>query len=303
MLIGALLVGCSAQPYRDSAPRGYVDVSKIPDAIPKDEPRSQYGNPNSYEQFGRTYHVMESSKGFVERGVASWYGTKFHGRRTSSGEDYNMYSMTAAHKTLPLPTYLEVTNLDNGKQVVVRVNDRGPFHDGRIIDLSYAAAIKLGINKHGTGRVEIRALQPGEPRHMANEPPPALTIGTLAPSTIQMTAIESTPIQAEPIAAEPIPTAIAQTQPVAVTLPSRAPDPGEERYLQVGAFSSLVNAENLRKRLSPVAQTPIRIVSNADPKQPVYRVRIGPLNSDEAAQQLAARLADAGINNSSVVFD
>lgn len=142
----------------DAAPDHPVDVSGIPDAIPRNEPRSKYGNPDSYEVFGKRYYVLESSAGFRERGIASWYGTKFHGRRTSSGETYDMYKMTAAHKTLPLPTYVEVTNLDNNRKVIVRVNDRGPFHDGRIIDLSYTAATKLGIVKKGTGNVEVRAI-------------------------------------------------------------------------------------------------------------------------------------------------
>lgn len=130
------------------------------DAKPKVEPRSRYGNPKSYVVFGKRYHTMDSSKDYVERGIASWYGKKFHGRRTSSGEPYNMYAMTAAHKSLPLPTYVQVKNLKNGKTAVLRVNDRGPFHGNRIIDLSYAAAVKLGIARNGTGFVEVRALDP-----------------------------------------------------------------------------------------------------------------------------------------------
>jgi len=146
----------------DKAPSKQVDVSKIPNAVPKEEPRSRYGNPKSYVVFDKRYYVMESNKGFVEKGIASWYGTKFHGRRTSSGETYDMYAMTAAHKSLPLPTYVEVTNLKNGKQIIVKVNDRGPFHDNRIIDLSYTAATKLDIVKNGTGLVEIRVVGPGQ---------------------------------------------------------------------------------------------------------------------------------------------
>jgi peptidoglycan lytic transglycosylase len=146
----------------DAAPSKQVDVSNIPNAVPKNEPKSRYGNPKSYVVFDKRYYVMESSVGFVERGIASWYGTKFHGRRTSSGETYDMYAMTAAHKNLPLPTYVKVTNLNNGKHIIVKVNDRGPFHENRIIDLSYTAAIKLDIVKKGTGLVEVRALQPGE---------------------------------------------------------------------------------------------------------------------------------------------
>ena len=146
----------------DKAPSKQVDVSKIQNAVPKEEPKSRYGNPKSYVVFDKRYYVMESNKGFVEKGIASWYGTKFHGRRTSSGETYDMYAMTAAHKNLPLPTYVEVTNLKNGKKIIVKVNDRGPFHENRIIDLSYTAATKLDIVKNGTGLVEIRAVGPGQ---------------------------------------------------------------------------------------------------------------------------------------------
>jgi rare lipoprotein A len=124
--------------------------------------RSGQGNPTSYVVFGKRYHVLDSSAGFRQRGIASWYGTKFHGRATSSGEVYNMHAMTAAHKTLPIPVYVHVKNLDNGRSAVVRVNDRGPFIDGRIIDLSYAAAKKLGVDGPGTANVEISVLATGE---------------------------------------------------------------------------------------------------------------------------------------------
>jgi rare lipoprotein A len=146
----------------DNAPSKQIDVSDIPNAVPQYEPKSRYGNPKSYVVFGKRYYVMESGKGHVERGIASWYGTKFHGKRTSSGESYDMYAMTAAHKNLPLPTYVKVTNLNNGKHVVVKVNDRGPFHENRIIDLSYTAAIKLDIVKKGTGLVEVEVVEPGQ---------------------------------------------------------------------------------------------------------------------------------------------
>ena len=122
------------------------------------------GNPDSYVVFGKRYYPINSSKNFVETGIASWYGTKFHGRKTSSGEPYSMYKMTAAHKTLPLPTYVEVTNLENGKKVIVKVNDRGPFHEDRIIDLSYAAAMKLGYGDKGTAKVKVRAIDPRAPK-------------------------------------------------------------------------------------------------------------------------------------------
>lgn len=168
--VAILLGGCggtSILEEQDSGPSEHRDLSKVSNAVPRSEPRSRYGNPDSYVVLGKRYHVMPSSKGFNERGIASWYGTKFHGRRTSSGERYDMYAMTAAHKNLPLPTYVRVKNLKNQRTIIVKVNDRGPFHDNRIIDLSYAAAHKLDITRAGTGFVEITALDPGAPSEPA----------------------------------------------------------------------------------------------------------------------------------------
>ena len=163
LVISSSLVACSSLKtavQTDDAPANPRDVSDIPDAVPRNEPLSRYGNPKSYKVYGKTYYTLPSSKDYKERGTASWYGTKFHGKRTSSGEPYDLYAMTAAHKTLPLPTYVEVTNLKNGRSVIVRVNDRGPFHDDRLIDLSYTAAAKLDILPYGTGQVEVRAIDP-----------------------------------------------------------------------------------------------------------------------------------------------
>jgi len=145
---------------QDSAPRGPVPTH-FEKVKPKYEPYSRYGNPDSYAVAGQTYRIMRSTKGFKQKGQASWYGTKFHSQRTSSGEKYNMYAMTAAHKTLPLPSYVKVKNLKNGREAIVKINDRGPFHSNRIIDLSYAAANKLGIFPNGTAPVEIEALNVG----------------------------------------------------------------------------------------------------------------------------------------------
>ncbi|MCG7996079.1 MAG: septal ring lytic transglycosylase RlpA family protein [Candidatus Thiodiazotropha taylori] len=165
----AILAGCSSSPgSRTSQSDGVspyhpppADMATIPDATPRDEPKSKYGNPSSYVVFGKRYYTLSESHGYNARGIASWYGSKFHGQRTSSGEAYDMYAMTAAHKSLPLPSYVRVTNLRNNRSVVVKVNDRGPFHDNRLIDLSYTAAWKLGIIGEGTGLVEVTALQAG----------------------------------------------------------------------------------------------------------------------------------------------
>jgi rare lipoprotein A len=162
VLAGTLFIGC-AGPDTDRAPKRPADVSRVPDAVPRAEPRSASGNPRFYEVFGRRYYVLASAEGHRERGVASWYGEKFHGRRTSSGETYDMYAMTAAHKTVPIPAYARVINLQNGRTVVVRINDRGPFAENRIIDLSYAAAHRLDMIREGTAMVEIEIIGPGSP--------------------------------------------------------------------------------------------------------------------------------------------
>ena len=154
------LASCAGGPpsvSRDSAPRS-TPGNLPPDAVPRKEPRSRYGNGPYYQVYGQTYRVLDSSYGYRERGVASWYGKKFHGRKTSNQETYDMYAMTAAHKTLPLPSYVRVRNLKNNRSIVVRVNDRGPFVDNRLIDLSYSAAVKLDLVKAGTGLVEVTAI-------------------------------------------------------------------------------------------------------------------------------------------------
>nr|VFK02139.1 MAG: rare lipoprotein A [Candidatus Kentron sp. H]VFK02511.1 MAG: rare lipoprotein A [Candidatus Kentron sp. H]VFK05458.1 MAG: rare lipoprotein A [Candidatus Kentron sp. H] len=164
-LLTALLAGCGLIPAQDGPPLFFrLDPNNIQNAVPRVESRSQYGNSPFYTVYGKRYHVLLSSTGYVRRGIASWYGRKFHGKRTSSGETYDMYAMTAAHRSLPLPTYVRVTNLENKRQAIVRVNDRGPFHTNRIIDLSYAAAVKLGIARKGTVHVEIHAIDPSQPK-------------------------------------------------------------------------------------------------------------------------------------------
>ncbi|MGI1669418.1 MAG: septal ring lytic transglycosylase RlpA family protein [Neptuniibacter sp.] len=159
------IAGCSSNSGRyqmrhDKAPDRPVDVSHVKDAVPRVEPKSRGGNKSPYTVLGKRYHVMPSAQGYAETGTASWYGKKFHGHKTSNGEIYDMYKMSAAHKSLPIPTYLRVTNVANNKQVIVRVNDRGPFHGNRLIDLSYAAASKLDMLKKGTARVRLEAIDP-----------------------------------------------------------------------------------------------------------------------------------------------
>ncbi|MFK5950711.1 MAG: septal ring lytic transglycosylase RlpA family protein [Methylococcales bacterium] len=159
VLIALFNSACTDNTIKDRGPTHVpMDVMAVADAIPKYEKRTRAGNPGVYEVLGKRYKILAQSSGYKKTGVASWYGEKFHGNKTANGERYNMYAMTAAHKTLPIPSYVRVTNLKNKRAVVVRVNDRGPFHDNRIIDLSYTAAVKLGFQKQGTALVEVEAL-------------------------------------------------------------------------------------------------------------------------------------------------
>lgn len=234
--------GLYAPEIQDSAPDELPDVARIPEPVVRDEPRSRYGNRPSYSVLGKSYRVMDSAKDYVERGIASYYGKKFHGRRTSSMEVYDMYAFSAAHKTLPLPSYARVTNLGNGKSVVVRVNDRGPFHAGRIIDLSYAAAVKLGVHRSGTAQVEVRGLSPGENARQPDEAvamvPAASTVPT-APAPIDVLPVgvriatgKPQPMQPSGIdrlvAVLPIASVQAGERVASVTMPDTAP-PAAER--------------------------------------------------------------------------
>jgi len=288
LLVALALYGCSSAPprggsatapsfpNRDGAPINPPDVMNVPDAVPRVEPRSRYGNPSSYVVMGKTYYVLAHGLDYDERGGASWYGTKFHGQRTSSGEPYDMYAMTAAHRTLPIPSYARVTNLNNGKSVVVRINDRGPFHSERLIDLSYTAAIKLGIFGHGTGYVEVRAIDPYA----------ALTATA---------------------AAAPSKPATPQAVPPAVTATTRDTEPAAGRtarlFLQVGAFTSRRNADQLVARLQKAAFTSLRISPATHKNTTVYRVQVGPLASAAAAERMSERLTRFGIELPQVVAD
>lgn len=261
-LISVWLVACGGvTEVQDSAPATPPKAEQMRDAVPKTEPRSKYGNPHNYEVFGKTYYTLASSEGYVERGTASWYGNKFHGRRTSSGEPYDMYKMTAAHKTLPLPSYAEVTNLDNGRKVVVRINDRGPFHDDRLIDLSYSAATKLGITAKGTGRVEVRAINPDKYATHADANPP------------RQVAMQDT------------------------TLANVA------LFLQVGAFSTLSKAEQIKNRIQQQISERVLIKPFNGQGNPLYRVRVGPLANAEAGQRITQRLLSLGYTDTQLITE
>jgi rare lipoprotein A len=258
----------------DKAPDGPVDFSTVPDAVPRQENRSKYGNPETYVVFGKRYRTLSDAQGYRERGIASWYGTKFHGRRTSSGEPYDMYAMTAAHKTLPLPVYARVTNLKNGRSVVVKVNDRGPFHDNRLIDLSYVAAGKLGILKAGTGLVEVEVIDSAD----AQPKPPPTRVATRQQDPGAMAA---------PVTEQP----------------ARTGPPSPEFYLQVGAFGNQFNAERMRNRLRSDIDQAIRIERSAEAMREIYRVQVGPVGSVEQADDLSERLASLGIREMRIVVE
>ncbi len=270
LLCAALLGACGVRgPGVFEPPDGpgdMRDVSHVPDAVPRVEPLSRGGNAASYVVLGKRYHTLRSSKGFVERGIASWYGSKFHGRRTSNGEVYDMYQMSAAHKKLPIPTYVEVTNLENGRRVVVRVNDRGPFHENRIIDLSYAAASRIGMLGKGTALVEIRAIDPAAPR-------------------------------------APQPTRLAQAPSAQATRSDAPSAPAPRIYLQAGAFSSSDNARRLRQRLEQSLARGVRVVPVNSGAGALHRVQVGPLASVEVADQVSLKMHALGIAEPLVVID
>ncbi|ROO25095.1 septal ring lytic transglycosylase RlpA family protein [Salinisphaera orenii] len=264
-----------------------IDLDSIEDAVPRDEPKSKYGNPASYEALGKTYYVLESAAGFSQTGRASWYGRQFHGRRTSSGEDYNMFKMTAAHKRLPIPSYVRVTNLDNGKRAIVRVNDRGPFHDDRIIDLSYVAARRLGVVKRGSAPVRIETVTPaslGAEREEAAPPERA----TRRTATSSAPATENRRREAPSGSAS---SSAGRAIPVADGPPSRRRSP--RLYLQAGAFGEAANADRLRTRLEAAGFERVSIIEPSA-ATPLYRVRVGPFDDPRSRRSSQQILTDRG---------
>jgi rare lipoprotein A len=255
------------------APLPPSSAQTVPDAVPRIESRSRYGNPPFYDVFGRRYYVLSSSADYVERGVASWYGPGFHKIRTSTGEPYDMYGMTAAHKTLPLPAYVRVTNLQNGRDVVVRVNDRGPFVGNRIIDLSYTAAAKLDMLQNGTAIVEVRSIDPTFP---SREP----TIPTGEPGAPQ------------PAAARPAPVA-----------PVTAAAPEIILFVQAGAFADPANAERLAAKLRGGGYGKVFVRDDWIAGRRMYRVRIGPVPDVPEFDRIIAALEQVGVRDAHLALD
>ena len=265
LLVAVVILGlaaCGGNRVKDGP--GSVQVPQPGDAIPKSEPRSKYGNGPVYEVFGKRYQVMHSSTGYKEQGVASWYGKKFHGRLTSNREVYDMYAMTAAHKTLPLPSYVRVRNLRNDRMIVVRVNDRGPFVDNRIIDLSYTAAQKLDMVRDGTALVEVTAIDVD-------------AAGGDRPVSIRRPAAP-TPAQ----------------QPAAI---------GHNIFVQVGAFGDRVNASRRLQLLGDAGIEQVFIHEDNGAADTLYKVRIGPVAGVTEYDTLVLRLKSIGIDDPYLISD
>ncbi len=240
-------------------------LASVPDAVPRDEPLHRYAN-RPYEALGARYVPLTSPGGYKEQGVASWYGKKFHGQRTSSGEVYDMYGMTAAHKTLPIPSYARVTNLRNGRSVIVRVNDRGPFLHDRIMDVSYAAAYKLDIIGSGSGEVEVESIVPGQG---APRTPPMIV----------------QPAYVEPVRVEPLPV---ETPPhVAVSAPPGTSGGGV--FLQLGSFRSVQGAESFFERMREQLGDLGKQVSLST-QDGLTRVHLGPYRTADEARAAADKL-------------
>ncbi len=262
----------------DHGPAQPVDVSQVKDAVPTEVTPSKSGNPASYTVLGQSYTLVPACKGYHDRGIASWYGLQFHGGRTSDGETYDMYAMTAANKVVPIPCYARVTNLKNGKSVIVKINDRGPFVANRLIDLSYAAASKLDMLGPGTALVDVEAVGPGD------LPPPSAT----APAASTVAAA----VVALPAAASLAP---AQT---AATPAGAAP----QIFLQVGAFATRANADALSARLGDAGIAHAFILPVVDGARTLYKVRIGPLADVTAVDAESAKLKDLGFTDVQIVI-
>ncbi|HEX6998300.1 MAG TPA: septal ring lytic transglycosylase RlpA family protein [Gammaproteobacteria bacterium] len=262
LALAALQWGCAGhrpQPPPPSRPSAVIQA-----------PRSDRGNPPFYDVLGKRYYVLDSADGYVAEGIASWYGRDFHGLATSSGERYDMHAMTAAHTTLPIPTWVEVTNLENGRKVIVKVNDRGPFVRNRLIDLSYAAAVQLDMIRKGTARVRVRALgtpPPAEPLQARESRPRFEVISSAAADTVR-------------------------------------PDdrPLRQMFVQVGAFADRANADRVAAHLEAQGFHSF-VLSKADGRRTLHRVRLGPVADDAEFDRVRRRLQALGYEEAHLVVD
>jgi rare lipoprotein A len=252
----------SSRYYKDDGPGANppANLDAIPDAVPRDEPLNRFAN-RPYVVLGREYVPATSLRPYRERGVASWYGRKFHGQKTSTGEVYDMYAMTAAHPTLPLPSYARVTNPANGRSVVVRVNDRGPFLHDRVIDLSYAAAHRLGIAQNGSGEVEVEAILPTDLRVVASPLPPVASAPAVAASIV-------------------------------APADAAGPAPGNGFVVQLGAFANFANAQAFQAHVQNQTRT-AQVESKVRQANGLYRVYVGPYGDRDEARRAAERIQSA----------
>jgi rare lipoprotein A len=274
VLLAALLSACSTSlpipkmvSLKDGRPASSVDVTKIPNAKPAAVVRTRAGNAPQYTILGKTYRVLTSSDGYRSRGEASWYGTKFHGRRTANGEVYDMFAMTAAHTTLPIPSYVRVTHVANGRSIIVRINDRGPFHGNRIIDLSYAAAKKLGMIETGFAIVDVVDVTPTENTSVAS--PAFINNG-----------IER------------------NIQPVLPMTNSLQLQNQMDVYLQLGAFQQYQSAETLRNKVSTVLSHAVNVIAGKDN---LHRVFVGPFNNPQQVASIQDLLREIGVSEGHIV--
>lgn len=290
--------GSYVKPHRDGAPWWDVDVSLIADAVPM----PHYGpvKARPYTVRGITYYPQQDSERYKAVGLASWYGTMFHGEATANGEKYDLYGMTAAHKTLPLPSYVRVTNLENGKTVILRVNDRGPFYSDRVIDLSFAAAKKLGYAEAGTARVRVEGIDPHEWWAQQGQPVPLVLAApqkVVQAPRVQAVAMAAPFEEFSPPAAQHAVAVI----PMPVEVKKNASAPVAGLYLQVGAFANPDAAELLRAKLSQAVTAPVFISSVAFNQQTLHRVRLGPISSQTEVEQVQEHVQQANFGRPSVV--
>lgn len=277
------------RPAKDRAPLAKLNPDEIHDARPEPVTLARYGNHTPYDVLGKRYYLLPTAKGYAESGVGSWYGEKFQGQPTSTMEPYDLYAMTAAHKSLPLPTYVRVTNLENNRSAIVKVNDRGPFVDDRVIDLSYAAAVKLGYAEKGTAKVKVEAITfddvptitRGETRRLYNK--------AQAKNELLLTNSEPTAAGSITVAAVPAPTANTVAKP-----PLQIALADKQIFLQAGAFSDQQAANNLQSRLTQVVNVPVTVAKNDNTH---FRVHVGPFSDETAARQALAQIRGSQLAN------
>lgn len=295
LLLAIAVAGCSSTGgrkkgggyYKDDGPDANPpsNLDQVPDAVPRLEPYASGAN-RPYVVFGQRYVPDTSGQPYKRQGIASWYGKKFHGNSTSIGEPYDMYAMTAAHTTLPIPSYARVTSLVNGKTIVVRVNDRGPFHSDRIMDLSYVAAYKLGIIGPGSGQVVVESIGQDEIRRLASQGTPAPMPASATGSTPV-----ATPVAAAPVALEPQPLA-QQPAPAPGSAPVRPMGAAGSVYLQVGAFSQPTNAQSLVSRINTQLGAEGAPAAAVEQANNLYRVKIGPYPDRQSALNAVQLVSD-----------